>query len=46
LLGSNEIGKFNLLYGLSGSVSSGGDNSKKILTTNDNDEDFTEENES
>jgi hypothetical protein len=46
LLGSNEIGKFNLLYGLSGSHSSGDDHFKKIMTANDNGEDFIEEDES
>jgi len=39
LLGSNEIGKFNLIYGLNGSAS-GNEHFKKVIATFDNDEDF------
>jgi len=40
LLGSNEIGKFNLIYGLNGQASSD-DHLKNIMANIDNDDDFS-----
>jgi len=45
LLGSNEMGKFNLLYGLNGSAS-GSENFKNIMSSVDLGEDFFQEDES
>jgi hypothetical protein len=44
-LGNNEIGKFNMMYGLNGS-SSNNDNFKKIMDEMDDDCDFCGEDES
>lgn len=45
LLGSDEIGKFNLIYGLNGSAS-GQEHFKNIMDNIDNDDDFCDEDES